>query len=246
MGLKAVLDARKAYAAHIAGNRLSDEKQFDKAEEKFEEALRLYKSAYDMGDRQVRYMMAYGVLLMKKGRFEESHDIMLETGKLPGRTNDEKWQLRLNFAICEWKLGHLDHAIELMRQVASLKKTSTVYGSLGYMLIEKAKQTQDFSSADEFNAEAYEYDEEDAVTLDNLGQLALAKGRRDEAKKWFLKAVSIKPGQVDTLYYLALLAYEDSDAATAREYINRALSAKYSALCTTTREMAVELSKKID
>ncbi|MDO4549135.1 MAG: hypothetical protein Q4D04_13650, partial [Clostridia bacterium] len=178
MSIKSQLAARKAYAAHISGNRLYDEKKYDEASREFEKALELYRTAYDLGERRARYMMAYSVLLMKRGQFQASHDVMIEIEKIKDRTADEKWQLRLNFAICQWKMGKLDHAITLMQQVASVRKTATVYGSLGYMLIEKAIQTGDFSEADRFNAEAYEYDDEDAVTLDNLGQLALAKGQR--------------------------------------------------------------------
>ena len=72
----------------------------------------------------------------------------------------------INYAVCEWKRGRLDRAIELMEQAAQDGVNSMIYGSLGYMLIEKARQTGDFSKAEAFNAQAYEYDDEDPVTLD--------------------------------------------------------------------------------
>ncbi len=238
MGFKATLDGRKAYRLHLAGNKLDDQKKFDEAQQKFNEALALYKWAADEGLSEPRVLMAYGVLLLKQSRFEEAREVMLKTEKLPGMGADEKRQLRLNFAVCQWKLHKLDHAIELMKRVGADGMNSMIYGSLGYMLIEKAIETGDFSEAIQFNDEAYEYDEEDPVTLDNLGQLRLAMGEREKAKEYFNRALKFRPGQVDTLYYLAKMAHEDKDDAAAREFLNAALTARYSALCTTSREQA--------
>ena len=239
------MDGRKAYQQHVAGNRLYDARRFQEAQEKFQQALELYHKAYEGGCNDVRVLMAYGVLLLKQRQFDEAHDLMLKTEKLPGMTAADKKQLRLNYAVCEWKRGRLDHAIELMEQAAESGKNSMIYGSLGYMLIEKAIESGDFAQAEAFNLEAYEYDEEDPVTLDNLGQLALAQGRRDQALDYFKRAIEQKPTQVDTLYYLAKLAHEDGDDRAAREYLESALENPYSALCTTTREQAQALLEQL-
>lgn len=236
------MDGRKAYKLHLAGNRLLDLKKNAEADEKFKEALSLYEKATEAGCAQARILMAYGVLLLRKGQFEKAREVMLKTEKAPGITAAEKRQLRLNFAICQWKLGKLDSAIEQMRRVAQDGMNSTIYGSLGYMLIEKAIETGDFDEAVAFNNEAYDYDDEDAVTLDNLGQLNLAMGEREKAYAYFLRAIERKPTQADTLFYLAKLKHEDGDDEAARGYLNTALEkSSYSALCTTTREQAEAL-----
>ena len=120
-------------------------------------------------------------------------------------------------------------------------RKGTTIGSLGYVLIEKARQTGDFEEAIAFNTEALEYDDEDPVFLDNMGQLCYAMGDRDKALEYFKKAHEFKPKQVDTLYYLAKIAWEDGDGEKALQYLDSALEGNYSALCTTTREMAQEL-----
>ncbi|MEG2859567.1 MAG: tetratricopeptide repeat protein [Clostridia bacterium] len=241
MNFKAKMTGRKAYAQHIAGNRMEDARRFSEAQQHFDTALALYAQAREDGCDDVRYMMAYGVLLLKQSRFDKAREIMRATEQIPGRSADEKKQLRLNYAVCQWKLGNLDQAIALMQQVAQDGKNSMIYGSLGYMLIEKARETGDFAEAVAFNDEAYDYDEDDPVTLDNLGQLALAQGDRAKARAWFKRAIQQKPTQVDTRYYLAKLAHEDGDDAAAREHIEAALEGHYSALCTTTREAAAAL-----
>ena len=246
MGFLSGLAGRKAYTMHIKGNRLLDAKHPKEAAEAHKQAAQLYEQAMAGGDRTPKYMLAYGILLMRDRQFDKAHDMMLQTEKLKGLTADEKRQLRLNFAICEWKLGHLDNAIAQMRTAAADGMNGTIYGSLGYMLIEKAIQTGDFGEATKFNEAALDYDDEDPVVLDNMGQLNLAQGNRETALEFFNKAHEEKPTQVDTLYYLAKLNAEDGNTDKAKAYLDDALSGNFSALCTTTREMAQQLRDSLN
>lgn len=231
----------KGYRAHVMGNQLSDQGKPEEARRKHEEALKYYEQATQEGKMTVSYLMAYGVLLLRMRQFEKAREIFLKAERDKRITKDERRQLRLNFAVCQWKLGHLDSAIEQLKIARADGNTSMIYGSLGYMLIEKARETGDFAEAIAFNDEALEYDEEDSVVLDNLGQLNLAMGNREKALEYFKKAHEQKPSQVDTLYYLARLAHEDGDDQTAREYLTKALSGNYSALATVSREQAQAL-----
>lgn len=235
-------NGKKAYNLHRMGNALYDQGKAEEARAKHEEALALYEKAMQEKNVKPAFMMAYGVLLLRFFRFDEAKALFLKAEHAPGITKQEKSQLRINYAICQWKLGNLDSAIEQLKIALSESKTGMLYGSLGYILIEKAKQTGDFTEAVEFNAQALDYDNEDAVILDNLGQLNLAMGDKEKALEYFTKAHEAKPKQVDTLYYLAVLANEKGDSAKAKEYLNTALNeGNYSALCTTTKAQAQEL-----
>ena len=245
MSIMAEFTGRKAYKLHVEGNQASDKQDYAKAQEKHKAAAELYAQAVAGGCKKPVILMAYGVLLLRLGRYQEAKDIMLGVEKNPALTKEERKQLRLNYAICCWKMGELDHAIELLKYSMQDGKNSMIYGSLGFMLVEKARQTGDFAEEQAFNAEALDYDDEDAVVLDNIGQMYLAMGEKDKALENFTKAHEIKPHQVDTLYYLAKIATEDGDKAKAKEYIETALKGNYSALCTTTREMAQELLKTL-
>ena len=231
----------RAYRAHVTGNQLSEKGKTEEAREKHEEALRLYEKGMQEKSLNVNFTMAYGVLLLRMNQPEKAREVFLAAEHDKRITKEERRQLRINFAICQWKLGHLDQAIEQMQIALQSGKNSTVYGSLGYMLIEKARQTGDFTEAVAFNKEALDYDDEDAVALDNMGQLCLAMGERDKALEYFKKAHERKPSQVDTLYSLAKLAAEDGDKKTAREYLESALAGNFSALATVTREQAQAL-----
>ena len=240
-GIMNELTARKAYKAHVTGNQLSDKGEVDKAKAEHEKAIELYAQAIAAGVNKPVYLMAYGVLLLRFRRYEEAKELFLKAEKCRDITKAERMQLRINFAICQWKLGNLDSAIEQLKIAKNNSVNGTIYGSLGYVLIEKARQTGDFTEALALNMEALEYDDEDAIILDNLGQLHLAMGDREKALEYFTKAHERKPSQVDTLYYLGKLAAERGDREKAREYLEQTITGNYSSLCTTTREQAQEL-----
>ena len=243
---KAEQMGRKAYGLHVAGNRLSDQNKMDEARAKHEQAIALYDKAVKGGCKTVSYIMAYGVLLLRFARFDEAKALFLKAEATPGITKPEKSQLRINFAICQWKLGQLDSAISQLKIALGEGETGLIYGSLGYILIEKARQTGDFEEAVAFNNKALEYDDEDAVILDNMGQLNLVLGDKEKAFEYFTKAHEQKPNQVDTLYYLARLTAEKGDVKKALGYLETALTGNYSALCTTTRQQAIDFKAELE
>ena len=172
--IKANSAANKAYRLHAMGNQLLNTGKNSDAKKKHDEALEAYAQSYDLGCRKPQYMIGYAILLMRKGEFQRARDIMLDVNANPKLTKDEKYQLRINYSVCQWKLGHLDTAIETIRRAEKSGHTSMIYTTLGIFLIDKAIQTGDFSEAIAYNAEAMEYDDEDASTLDNMGQMYLA------------------------------------------------------------------------
>ena len=237
---------RRAYMAHVNGNRLYDAGKPNEAQPKHEQARQLYEQAFDQGCERVAYLMAYGVLMLRFREYDKARAAFLKAESNKALTKDERKQLRINFAIAQWKLGQLDSAIEQLEIAAQDGKNAMLYGSMGYILIEKAAQTGDFERALAFNREAYDYDEDDAIVLDNMGQLHLHMGMRDEALGYFRRAHERKPNQVDTLYYLAKLALEDGERDAALEYLSTALNGNFSALSTITLEQAQALLEEAE
>ena len=85
--------------------------------------------------------------------------------------------------------------------------------------------------AEEFVRGAVEYDDEDSVCLDNLGQfLYRALGDREGAKPWFEKALAVKDSQIDTLYFLSRYDLEAGDRAAALEKLEKAAEGRFSPL----------------
>ncbi len=243
--IKTKMAARKAYTMHIQGNQLIDKQEVAKAREKHAEALKLYQEAYEKGALDGQLLQAYGVLLMRFGRSEEAKKILLECEKKIGNDAKTRKQLRVNYAVCQWKLGELDKAIENMESAASNGMNSTIYTTLGYFYIEKARQTGDFTQAIEFNRKAFEYDEEDAGVLDNLGQQYYYMGDHDKAYEYFAKAYKAKPTQVASMYYIAKINLERGNLEKAEAFINACFDGNYSALATVSLQQVEALKQEI-
>lgn len=85
--------------------------------------------------------------------------------------------------------------------------------------------------------EALEYDDEDAVCLDNMGQYFYrVLGDKEAAREWFLKAHAIKPHQIDTLWFLSRYDVEEGNVSAAREKLTDMLDGRFSALNYVSKE----------
>jgi len=91
--------------------------------------------------------------------------------------------------------------------------------------------------AEAFVRGAVEYDDEDSVCLDNLGQfLYRVNGDREGAKPWFEKALAIKDSQIDTLYFLSRYDLEAGNRTAALEKLEKAAEGRFSPLNYCGRE----------
>ena len=94
--------------------------------------------------------------------------------------------------------------------------------------------------AEAFIRASLEYDDEDPICLDNMGQF-LYRVREDKAgaKEWFEKALAIKDSQIDTLYFLSRYDEEAGDEKAALEKLEKAVLGRFSPLNYCSKE-AVE------
>lgn len=253
------LKANLAIKNHHNGNQLSDKAQLTEAKARYNEALKLYNEAYDLGFRSCNYLQSFAILLMREGDIERARSILLETQNIKGLAKDDWHNLRVNYSICQWKMGLIDKAIETIGHAAREKMNSSVYNTLGMYLVDKARETGETAEAMEFLGKAMEYDDEDAATLDNLGQLYLImsdseKANGDAAKaaeytkkarKAFEQAHENKPRQITTIYFLAKLMLEAGEIDKAREMVHKADTIYFSALCSVSRKEMDALAEKI-
>lgn len=92
-----------------------------------------------------------------------------------------------------------------------------------------------------FIQEAVDYDDEDPVCLDNLGQAYYrVTGEKDKAKEWFEKAHAEKDSQIDTLWFLSRYDLEAGDKAAAIAKLEKALDGRFSPLNFCTKDMVRE------
>lgn len=250
---------KKAYRTHVMAMQLRKQGKYAEAEVKLGEALKQYDVAYQAGYRQSGALQGYALLLMRSGDFPRAREIMLELSKDKNMKPEDRFTLRVDFSICQWKMGNLDKAIETIQTAAQNKKNGVIYSTLGMYLVDKARQTGDFEEAIRLNEEAYDYDDEDAGTLDNMGQMYLAmsewsakKGdasqaseQRAKALDYLKRAYENKPEQISSSYFLAKMLHEDGDDAQARKVLGSIMEIPFSAMLQISREQALELQKEI-
>ena len=257
--LKAQQIGTKAYKAHSTAMQLRKKKQYDECEQKLNEAMELYEEAYGLGYRRFNFMSGYAVLLMRRGDFAKARDVMLETSKDKALTPEERQRLRVDFSICQWRTGKLDKAIETLERAAGGSKSSLIYNTMGIYLVEQASQTGEFERAEQWMNEAMDYDDEDAETLDNMGQLHMAKeawlrkngdeeqaaGEREKALDCMKRAWERKPEQITSAYFYARMLHEDGKDDAAREALSTIRGVPVSQMVQISSDMVESLEKEL-
>ena len=223
MALNTIFKARKAMKLHNEGN--------------FDEALRLYEKCMNEGLKDMKTILPYSVLLLRSGQYQKARELLVSVQKYP-MADDQKRQLFVNYAVAVYKLGDLDKALEVLEAQDKKGESGLIYETLGYLLVEAG----DFDKALEYNLKALEYDDEDPITLDNLGQTYFRlKGDKKTARGYFDKALEKKPGQLDTLYFLAQYDIEAGNRTAAREKLETVQDGRFSPLNFASREKAEAL-----
>ncbi|MGN0774563.1 MAG: tetratricopeptide repeat protein [Candidatus Ventricola sp.] len=218
-----------SFMGNMAGNKaLTAHSKGD-----YRTALQLYEEAYAKGMDKPRLLRSYSVLLIRTSQFDKALEVLKKMEKMPMDAK-EKTDLHINYAIILWQKGHLDRAMEILNDEFRHTKNGTLYSIIGYLKIEQG----DAEEAIRFNKEAIEYDDEDPVFLDNLGQTYYRLvGDKETAKIYFDKAIALKPKAIDTNYFLALYDIENGDIESAKDRLDTARVGMFSPLNYATPEM---------
>ena len=220
MNLMASIKARNAASKMSAGNTA--------------EAKKLYEEAIAAGLDDPRYLLSYSVLLIREGEFQKARELLVANQKNPKLTDDNRKQLFVNYAVCVYKLGDLQKGIELLERQHAKDPSGLIFETLGYLYIEAG----DAEKALAYNQQGLEYDAEDPITLDNLGQTYYRLlNDKESARPYFEKAHELKPSQIDTLYFLAQYDVEANQPESAKEKLRQALQGRFSPLNYASREM---------
>lgn len=262
MGFFTKIKASRAMALHNKGD--------------IEGARKLYEEAIAEGLNLPRPLLAYALILIRAGEYEKAKALLIKTQKAEGITPEQKSQLFMDYAVCCHKLGETEKGVSLLEKQHRRTPTGMTYQTLGYLYVEQfspehkeaflaykpaSAEDEDVPAPAEdreqlwedgkqktlaFNLEALEYDDEDSVVLDNLGQTYYrVLGDKATAKGYFEKAYEIKPGQIDTLWHLSRYDLEAGNKAAAIEKLEKALEGRFSPLNFATKAMVEAEIKRI-
>ena len=126
MGFMASLKANQAMRAHNKGD--------------IAKAKKLYQEAVDGGMLEARPMLAYSLLLIREGSYEQAMALLLKAQKAPDLTPDRKSQLFVDYAACCAKTGQLEKGVKLLEKQHNRTPIGLTYQTLGYLYVEQLSQ----------------------------------------------------------------------------------------------------------
>lgn len=209
-----------------------------------ERALPEYEKLYAAKYYRSAYLVPYSILLLRRGTkedLEKTKEVLKKAEKAYDITPERRRQLVLHYAIAQYKLGERDQAIRLLEFSHQKNPGGKTYEALGFLYIDAG----DVEKALQFNLEALQYDSEDPITLDNLGQIYYRQlNDKETAKKYFDQAIAIKENQIDTLYFLSKYDEEAGDKQAAIAKLEKALTGNFSPLnFITAHQLEQEIAR---
>lgn len=236
-----------------------------------EKARKLYEECEAEGLMSARPLLGYAVLLIRAEEYEKVQHLLTKIQKCPDINPAQKSQVYVYYAICCIKRGESRKGVLLLEKQHGRTPTGLTYQTLGSMYVEKyagkpwppraaqyddyggevapaqteeqaaQEWVEDMDKAEKFLRDALEYDDEDPICLDNMGQwLYRIKGDKAAAKEWFQKAIEIRPTQIDTLWFLSRYDVEEGKDEEAIDKLETSLSSHFSPLNYCTRQMVEE------
>lgn len=202
-------------------------------------AFRWFEKAEKKG-MNAKQRITYSYYLMREGRVEKSEEIL--NNLLAFKLSPEvKLPAKSNHAVLLMKTGRMVEAKEELEEIFELYKNTNVYGSLGYLYI----LGDDMKKAEEFNLEAYDYNKENAVILDNMVQLYTKLEKYEEAYRYACELMEQKPVFIEAYYNTAQVEIKLGKKEDAKAHLEHALTIRPTFLTTVNHEMLQTLLDSI-
>lgn len=185
------------------------------AEGKFADSFKWFERAYKHG-MNLRQKVTYSYYLLREGRVERAEEV-LNSILAFNQKDEDKYLAKSHHALVLMKTGREDEAFEELSEIFPYYKNTTMYGSLGYLYV----ICKPFGEAEKFNLEAYDYNSDDAVILDNIVQLYVKYNLFDKAFSYAEKIMEKEPKFIEAYYNAALAAKGMQKYDLAREYLKK-------------------------
>ena len=215
------------------------------AQGKIDLALKWFKLAHESNKSGIKPSVSYAYIMLKNADLVKSEEILQKLLKDHPKDQDVPF-IKSNLALVLWKKGELDAAIVMLEEVLQSYKTTSVYGSLGFLLL----LTGDLEKALQFNLEAHEFNTADKIILDNLGQNYYLLGMYDKCGEIYEPLVKKSPTFPEPYYNYGLLLEKLGEPEKALEMMKMALGSKFSYLSSITKEdveaKIKEISARLD
>jgi len=225
-------------------------------------AMPFYSLAIKLGSSNTNVLIAYG-LVMLRSHHPEKALIVFQQAKEVSRHFFYQKALSTNIALCHWKLGDTTLAAKMYEDIYYYPDLQPITDFTLDNLEEGVEKNANFTAQDFITLGFLEYlnghiekalyfshvglkkSEKYGPAYDNLGQIAFSQGDYNLAKEYFTQGLVYKPNMTDSIYYMALIAYNEGDYPRSKSILESLNRAKINGLSTITLENVESLEKKL-
>lgn len=227
IGVSAVLNIPMLYM--LSANSAYKKGEWKKAVEK-------YKKAYNTKRLSADMEIYCGYVLLKEGDKKTSEEIF-EAVSEKKLTDYQKNSLDINRAILMWKKGALDEAISLLKAVWDRSPSVTAAGTLGALMLVKAREDGNCAEALSFCESTNEQFTYERTIMANLGEAYYLSGQNEEALRVFGELMDCGSQAPAPFYFYALALLKAGRNEEAEEMLNHSLRQRFSALTTVPKKV---------
>jgi len=196
-------------------------------------ALKAFDLANKIGNMSLHNKISYGYILLRFGKIDEAGKILTMVSiQAPAKKPIIKYRARAMLALVMWKRGELTDAIETLEGVFENYRNTIIYQSLGLMYLEKRNKIR----ALKFCLEAYEYNDQDKIIIDNLAEEYVLNGDLAKAKEMYEKLFTLESHFPEAFFGYGKLLIELGERKRGIELVTQALDKPFMFLSTITRE----------
>ncbi|GFZ31662.1 hypothetical protein CSC2_21880 [Clostridium zeae] len=198
----------------------------------YSKAIDWYKKAALSKVSKAKIIANYVFLELKHGDVNEADRVFIKITTERQFKEKDFQNIKMAKALIYWKKNDVDSAIKTLQDLSETHKTSTIFETLGYFLINKG----DLNKALEFNETALITYGSSSIIKANLGEIYYSLDNFEKAKELFTPLIDDYVNFSEPYYYSGLILAKEGNKEAATELLNRALSLEESFLSNLNKE----------
>lgn len=205
-----------------------------------EKAYKLYKTADKIGKMKPDNSAAYGYIALRLGKLEEARAILAKASMNALAKEPEKMRIKAMRALVFWKDGQIDLAVEMMEEVLEKVKTSSYYENLGLLCVLSGNREKALRVC----KEAYEFNSDDMIIVDNLAEAYALNEDYESAVKTYEELMEMEPYFPEAYYGYGLLLIKLGEKERGLELIRKSLNMKFTFISVLSRDEVEKIYKE--
>jgi len=204
-------------------------------------AEKLYEKAFKKGSPSADHLLYYGYILLRKGKLENARKVLGVASMSKGKPL-LKARIKAMRALVIWKEGDIDTAIQMLEEVISKFKNTSIYQDLGLLYTLKGDKEKALS----FNKEAYDFNSDDHVIMDNLAEAYALCGEVEKSEEIYKDLLGKEPRFAEAYWGYGELLIKKGEKEKGLELMRKSLEKRITFLSILQKEEIEELIKKYE